>query len=162
MINQEVNKEKLNLPLSWEASRFYGKKDSNWFWYLAGVAMIVVITAIIIKNFLLAVLAVVGYFTISIVGSQGRQKHSFELDMDGIRINSKHYAFKDMESFWIDYTPPHKKELILKTKKILVGHLIIPLGDINPNKIRAILINILKEERHEESLLDIIADWLGL
>ena len=148
--------------MKWQASHFYGKKDSNWFWYLAAVAMIVIIIATVTKNFLLAVLAIVSYFTVSLIGSQNRQKNIFELTTEGIRINSALYSFGDMQSFWINYSPPYKKELVLKTKKLLIGYLRIPLGDNDPNKIRSILIKILQEEKHEESLLDIIADRMGL
>jgi len=148
-------------PIKWRCLEYdYHPKTSDWFWFVASGALLIVIVAIIMRNFLFAALAIIAAFVVAILGTKKPQKINFIISTRGVEIGKQIYSYKELESFWINYDPPRKKELIVKSKKKLVGLIKIPLDNIDPNLIRKKLIRVLKEEEVEESLVETIADWL--
>ncbi len=137
------------------------KKSTDWFWYIGSGALIVVIVSIFLKNFLFAVFAIVAVFVIFALYTQTPQETDFKIDAKGIKIGKTFYKYKEIDSFWINYNPPHKKELILELDKRLHPHVKIPIGNQDPNEIRDFLSKILEEEEYEESLIETIAERLG-
>ncbi|MDP3784660.1 MAG: hypothetical protein Q8R12_01115, partial [bacterium] len=67
------------------------------------------------------------------------------------------YPYDDLKSFWLNYDPPHVKELYVISKKVLLPQLSIPLGQTDPNQIREHLLKFLEEREIQESLADAIA-----
>ena len=84
----------------------------------------------------------------------------FSLTHQGLAIGEKLYPYEHLKSFWLDYKPPERKELIVISKKILMPKIVIPLAETDPNPIREFLVKILKEEYQEPSLSEEIARHL--
>ncbi|MCF7835736.1 MAG: hypothetical protein K9M15_01300 [Candidatus Marinimicrobia bacterium] len=148
-------------PIKWRCLEYeYHPKTSDWFWFVASGVLIIVITAILMKNFLFAVIAVLAGFILTILGTKKPQEIEFCISGKGVEIGEKIYPYKELDAFWVNYNPPIKKELILKSKKKLVGLVKIPLDHTDPNMVRKNLSRVLKEEEIEESLVETIADWL--
>ncbi|MBI2626767.1 MAG: hypothetical protein HYW77_00805 [Parcubacteria group bacterium] len=80
----------------------------------------------------------------------------------GVSINDHTFSYQNIESFWVRYEPGHIKELSLRCKNLLHQHVKIPLGDEDPNKIRAQLAKYIPEEIHEETFSDFLGRKLGL
>lgn len=114
------------------------------------------------KNFLLGVIAIASAFSVALAGAQHPRKMTFAIEKRGVKVGDHLYPFKELESFWIDYEPPHKKELLLKLKRKIIKHIRIPLGETDPKQIRDIFKKILKEEEYEETFTDIITEKLGI
>ena len=158
----EKPQKKCFSPLEWSDFEYnYYQKDSNWYWYVASGALLIIIAAVLMRNFLFAALAVAAAFAVIMFGAQKPKKVNFYIDARGIGIGRHIHAFSELKSFWIHYDPPAKKELILESNRKLLPLIKIPLGDTDPNAVREFLIKMLKEKKQEESLLETIAERLG-
>lgn len=152
-----------DLPIKWEEYEYeHRPKSGDWFWYIASGALILIIVSILMKNFLLGIIAIAGALSVAVLGVQKPRKLGYAIESGGIRIGSQFHPFKEIDSFWISYEPPHKKELLLKSKKKVLKHMIVPLGNNNPKSIRDILKKVIKEEEQEESFVDILTEKMGL
>jgi len=148
-------KSQILKKLEWTAPEFTKyKKNKSWFIWLIFFALVIIIIAIIFKNFLWVVLTILAVFTIYIYATKEPRKIKFSISGKGIQIDQKIYKFENLKSFWIFYDPPEVKEISLRSKKVLMPYIKIPLGDQNPVEIRKLLLNFLPEKKHKESIID--------
>jgi hypothetical protein len=151
-----------NSLLEWRALEHnYVPKNNNWVWAVSSSALALLIAAILMRNFLLGVFAVLSALVLLLAGGKKPRKLTFSITRKGVKTGSQLHAYKNLESFWIFYKPPEKKELILSGNKIFSGRIRIPLADVDPNLVRKRLLEFLEEREQEESLLETIADKLG-
>lgn len=155
-------KQETFLPLAWTEFEYtHSEKDANWFWYVGSGALLIVIIAILMHNFLFAAFAIVAAFAVIIMAAQKPKKMNFSIEDKGIKIGHRLYFYDELKSFWVNNRPPRKKELIIESGKILIPHIKIPLGNVDPDLARKMLLKKLKEKKQEESLTEIIAERLG-
>ena len=86
----------------------------------------------------------------------------WEITRHGVAIDRSFFPYQELRSFWIEYRPESIKEISLKSRKWYQGYLKIPLREDNPLKIREILLEYLPEERHEDTLVEVISRKLGI
>ncbi|RJQ13729.1 hypothetical protein C4553_02435 [Candidatus Parcubacteria bacterium] len=165
MENQEGEKETeiAKVLVSWRAQEFaHYERDKNWYALWLITSLTGIILAIIFKNFLFAIFIFFAALAIFVHALQEPRVISFKITARGIVISDRLYPFEELESFWIIYEPPHIKELIIKSKRILMPQINIPIGDENPVKIRQALLEFLTEKEQKHSLIDSISRWLRL
>lgn len=138
----------------------YKPKSTEWFWYVASGSLVLIIIAILLRNFLLGVFAIITGLVITLSGVKKPQKINFSIEEKGVSIGNQLYPYDELESFWIDELPD-KKELILISKKKLMGALKLPLTKTDPDLVKERLLTFLKEKEHEETFTEAIADKLG-
>ncbi|GEM_PF-786468 len=80
----------------------------------------------------------------------------------GVTIDDIAYYYKDLKSFWLDYSPHGPKELSLEAKKWYMPYIKVSIEDQNPVEIRSLMINFVTEREHEKSLVDLISRRIGL
>jgi hypothetical protein len=131
-------------------------------WYIASGALIIIILSIFLKNFLLAVIAIISAFTLALYSVKKPDRFKFEIGVKGIKINDKLLEYKEMDHFWINYDPPVRKEIVIKSKNFFAPHKKIPLDKTDPNLARKALKKFLKEEEIEPSIIDAFTDWMGI
>lgn len=88
------------------------------------------------------------------------ESHQTTVDAAGIIINGKRYFYRQICSFWLNYEPPHEKELIIILRKRFAPMIRIHLGDADHLEIRKIMVSLVPETEHEDSLLDQIVKKL--
>ncbi len=145
--------------IEWEAPEFeYREKTADWFWIVGIATITLIILAFFFKNMLWGILATVGGFSISLYGAKKPATVKFKIDPKGIRVGDRMFEYENLESFWINYDPPQKKELIVKSKKTFMPYTKIMLRSEDPEKIRGYLLQFLDEEKIEESLTQTIME----
>ena len=82
----------------------------------------------------------------------------FEINEEGIIIDKKLYLYNTLESFWII---GKEKKVIVKSKKLVVPFLILPLENVDPKYLREHLIKYIKEEEMSEPMAHTIMEKLG-
>ncbi len=148
--------------LEWTDFEYTHKqKNADWFWYIASGALLITVIAILLRNFLFAILVITATFAIVLLSIKKPRELKFSINTLGVKAGADFYSYKEINSFWINYNPPTKKELIIKPKKKISQHIKIPLGNIDPNTAREFLIKILPEKEHEETLTETIIERLG-
>ncbi len=145
-------------PLEWSAPEFTKyQKDVIWFLIGGAIGLGLLIFSLLNKNFIFALIVILSAFSLYVWSQKEPRKIKFVINVKGIMIDNACYNFDNLKSFWIFYEPPEVKFLSLESKKTIMPHIKIPLGEIDPNKIRELLLKFLPEEKQEESLIDVLA-----
>ena len=147
--------------ISWQGYEYtYHEKSSDWFWALGIVALSSAVTAIIFKNILFALLILIGAFAVALFAAKAPHLIHFEINRRGVAIDNVLYPFNTLESFWIDEDVHGHLSLILKSERVIMPYIIIPLHD-ETNEIRNILLGKLKEEELHEPISHKIFEFFG-
>lgn len=148
--------------IEWEAADFeYDQSGAAVLLIFGALLGVGGVGALFFKNFLFAIfLFIAGGLVISHAFRAPRQI-KFSTTSRGIKVGSRLYPFEDLKSFWIFYDPPLFKELALRSKKTFMPVIKAPLGELDPVRLRHILLRFLREEQEEMSAVDIIAKRLG-
>jgi hypothetical protein len=140
--------------IEWTAAEFVEyKKDKRWFFYAGLITIGLIIIAILIKNFLLAVIVLLAAVTVYIYSVKEPRKIIFSISGQGIQIDKQIYDFENLKSFWIFYNS-EIKELSIRSKKAIMPYIKIPLGKQDPVEVRELLLKFLPEKKHQESVID--------
>lgn len=146
-----------SLPYKWSAQEYeYFLKSADWFWAVSILTFAISVSSFILGNFLFGALILVSGFAIILFGVRKPQKVEFSITGRGVQIGKKLYPYEFLESFWIHYEPPLKKEISLMSKKTFMPYIRIPLGDTDPNTARELLIKFIKEKEQQEPFADTI------
>ena len=98
-----------------------------------------------------------------ILGLQEKKDVFWEINQRGLVIDSKAYLYKNLKSFWVEFDPPFLKELSFKHKGWHRSYIKLPLiGQESPAEIRNMLLGLLPEERHEDTIIETITRKLGI
>lgn len=161
---QKSEEEKLSnnflVLVEWSAPEYdHFEKSSSWYWAVGIISIGFFLVAIILKNFLFAVLVIIGAFTLALYGAREPKLASFAVTSRGLKIEKRLYPFGTLRYFWINYDPPRAKEIYFVSKKLFIPQISIPLGHADPNEIREHLIKFLEEKEVGEPLSHTIAKF---
>lgn len=154
-----------NLPqkLEWQAQEYeFHKKSPEWFWALGIITLAVALAAVVLENFLLAVMAALGGFSLALYGARRPKILAFKVDARGVTAGDKIYDYENIKKFWINYDPPRRKEMFIESKKTFSPLITIELGDADPETVRNYLLRYIKEEKIEEPFIATLARLLKI
>jgi hypothetical protein len=153
----------------WKTKERSGKKrDKKWYLIAGLVGLLMFVYAILTSNLIFAIIII--FAAVLIVLSDRAETQSFEvvLSDQGVQMGKEHYAYEQLEDFFIVYRPEENiKNLYLHFKRFARpslpenepkgfswllwllnfsrSRLSIPLEDTNPLLIRKNLLKYLKE-----------------
>lgn len=147
--------------ITWQAHEYNPTELSqDWYYYVGGAGVVLFIIALLTKNFLFAVLIIIGTGLIILLGTRPPELITFSLTPQGLQVKDQLYLYRNIVAFGLkDHEQPHK--LMMHVNRYFAPHLIIPLEDIDPELIRATLRPILPEVHFEESFVDLMIEALG-
>lgn len=167
IINPENNKKegKGRALLSWKIPEFV-RHERGIGWYIlafligAGLLLYAIFTA----NFLFAVIVLMAVLILALGSRQQPKILPFEILETGIVVGQRYFPYKNFSHFWIIYEPPEVKNLYFDFISVLKPTLSVPLENQNPNEVRKILLQYLKEdtEKEHESFSDFISRKLKI
>lgn len=158
MTDEEKIQDRFSSLFSWEAEEYeHYEKNKDWYWSVGIVTIGFFVLAIILENWLFAIISFVGGFAVAVHGSKKPKIVEFSITTRGIKADKILYPYDSLGHFWIHYDPPNHRELYLISKKMIQTQITIPLGKADPNEIREHLLKFLEEKEIEESLFDTIA-----
>ncbi len=139
--------------LEWEALEYHHiEKTSDWFWGLALLALTGVGVSIFFGNILFAAVILLGAGTLALFAARPPRMTQFAITDRGVRIGRNLFPYNSLESFWvIDESHTHP-QLLIKSKKLLMPLIVIPIAGERPEDIRQLLLQKLTEEEHHEPL----------
>jgi hypothetical protein len=144
--------------LKWTAPEFtHYRKNKSWFVVVGVIAAGLFGWALLTKNLLFALLIGLSYFSVVVYGLKKPRKIPLTITPKGVKVEQTLYPFDNLRSFWIFYDPAQVKELSLRSKKLIMPYIKIPLGEQNPVEVRRLLLKYLPERKQEESLIDNLA-----
>ena len=149
--------------ISWQGyEHTHHEKSSVWFWALGIVALSSAVVAIVFENILFALLILIGAFTVALLAAKTPHLIHFEINRRGIAIDDLLYPFSTLESFWIDEDEHEHHTLILKSQRVIMPYIIIPLDElIEFEDVRNVLLTKLEEEELHEPISHRILEFFG-
>ncbi|MCX6717832.1 MAG: hypothetical protein NTU76_04130 [Candidatus Taylorbacteria bacterium] len=143
----------MNEKISWKALEYKKKiRTADWYWAVIIIALSIIVISVILHNTLFAILIFISIFSLLIF--------SFK-DPEGIIVNKDMYPFSSLESFWIDITDEKEPKILLKSKKVIMPFIIIPIEEYHHLDIREFLLRYLEEKEMNEPISHKIMDKLG-
>jgi len=145
--------------MSWE---FFERprQERGRIWY---TAMIVaggglLLYALITANFLFALIIVMFSLVLYVSTIFEPARVRIIMSEDGIEVGDSFFPYRDIDKFWFYYEPPISKNLYLEFKSMLRPRLRIDLDEQNPNQVRQVLAQFLREdlEQVEEPFSELI------
>lgn len=150
----------MNEPLSWVALEHeHIDRHPDWFWVVGIVALGGATLALFLGNVLFALFIVMCAITISLYALKHPERIQYEIGEKGVRVDTKIYPYQTLESFCI-HEHHDSFRLILKSQKIFMPYIFVPLDTIPPEDVRRAFAGKLPEiyvpESISEKLLEII------
>ncbi|MFA5318588.1 MAG: hypothetical protein WC323_03910 [Patescibacteria group bacterium] len=162
-INKEYESEAL---INWDIPE-YDRYERGKTWYI--IAIIVALAALIIafwvENYLFAIIIVLSALIITINQWREPAQINFSIHDEGLLLGRKFIDYSELRNFAIIYKPRQDiKKLYFEFESVFKPRLSIYLDNINPLKIRDILLNYLQEdlERENEPLSESLAKLFRL
>ncbi|MFA7286142.1 MAG: hypothetical protein WC052_00560 [Patescibacteria group bacterium] len=164
-MEEQTDTDRKPVRFQWVVPEYHEYDRSREWYIVAGLcALFFLGIAIWYQNFLGAVLVLI--LTIIVVAQHGQTPIdvAVELREDGIQIGSAFFHYRDLQSFWFIYEPPDVKTLYFDFRSQWRVRLPVPLQDMDPVAIRAMLLQYLEEnlEREAEPTSDSLSRWLQL
>ncbi len=152
-----------HLPLTWQAYEYHHREKSNdWFWALGIIAVGGIVAAIFLHNLLFALLILVASVAIGLFAAREPDLVTFAITRRGIRIDDDLYPYQNLDGFWIeDISEAHVPKLLLKSKKVLMPMIVIPIEEVEPEDVYAALLYFLPEEELHEPFAHKIMEFVG-
>ena len=148
-------------PLHWQALEYeHRERTPDWFWAVGIITIALSVTAIILHNVLFAFVIVLAGFVLSLYAARPPKEIDVVIDDNGIRVDNVFYPFHSLESFWIDEREFDSKVLI-KSQRLMMPYIIVPMGDVDGEKVEAYLTRHIPVVFHSESSFHIIMERLG-
>lgn len=154
--------KKKGIEIIWKAAEYeHAPKDVSWYWLIGSGAFFLLLLALWQKNFFFAVFIILAAFLVIGFGKRRPQIIDFKVNDEGIEIGKKFIAYEGLEHFAVRSRPEHLDEIILKKKTAINPFVHVPIDSKLGEKVRALLLEKLPQEEHQESLVDLFSEWLG-
>lgn len=149
--------------LSWIAPEYeVYEKSTLWYFSFGIILLAIVVYAMITESPIMAIT----FILIGMVGYIFLQKEprdiEFVVNYEGVRAGRELYDYENIESFWINYDPPHTKTLTLHTNAAMMPFVHIPIGNNDPVKLREVLIDFVPEVKQDPSFMDALERFLHI
>ena len=147
--------------IEWEALEYkHRKKSSNWYWLVGFIALVVIVGAIIVKNFLLAILVLIGTSTLMLYAVRRPKKIQMVVSRRGIQIHNNLFPYHTLRSFWL-HEQEDERKIIIQSEKLFMPHIHLPLSEtVDHEALRVFLLDFLPEEPHRPTVIDLLAEYL--
>ncbi len=153
--------EASQVSLRWSAFEHeHIERGSDWFWALGIIAVCAALTSILFSNVLFALVIIIAAVTIALIAQHPPELHEFEISERGIRTGPTLHPFENIISFWVE-TEVGEPTLLIDTIAFMAPNLVIPLGDTNPDEVRAYLRERVEEVPMQEPLAHKILEIFG-
>lgn len=147
---------------SWQTPEYsYKEKSSDWYWIVGIISAALVITTIIFGDALFGIVIAIGAFTLSVFAARKPKNLQVHVTDKGVAINKTLYLFSDLNGFYLDEEHWDGPRLMLRSKKILVPLISVPVKFSNTSELRSFISEHIKEQRFDQGFLQTIFERLG-
>ena len=150
------------MVIEWETDEYeYREKSNNWYWLVGFIALALFITAIVMKNFLFAILVFLGAGLLLYHANRQPRKMRVIVSRRGIQIRNNLFPYHALRSFWLHDEENEPRKIIIQSEKLLMPHIHLPLHEsIDHEALRVYLLDFLPEEPHRPTVIDLLAEYL--
>lgn len=150
----------MEADIHWKAEEYaHREKTVDWYWALGIISVSAIIISIILKNFLFAILILIGAGTVVLFSVKKPRLIDVKINHKGIIIDKFFHPYSEIDSFWID---GHR--LMFRSRKTLHPLITVPapMEEFEQDLVREYLLEYLEEsEESTSSFVDVIVNKLG-
>jgi hypothetical protein len=158
----EEEKKNALEPITWRAAeREFTEKSLGWYVVTGIVALALVIAALVLKNYLFALFLVLAAAVVYFLSRRHPRIVDFRIDEQGVMMGDTEWHYSEIEAFTIHQRFGKLDHIVLRRKISMNPFVHIPIDGRLAVQARAMLAERLPEFEFEETLLDMLADWLG-
>ena len=148
--------------ISWRALEYKRKeKTADWYWAVILISLAMVVTAFIMHDVFFAILIIIStaiLVSFSIIAPRTIQ---ININQKGVTLEKERYPFATLDSFWVENADEDNQKIILRSKKLLMPLVIIPIEEHSHLDVREFLLKYLPEVEMHEPLAQKIMEKLG-
>ncbi len=148
--------------LEWKTPEYpFKEKSREWYISLVVIGIGFVIGAIMLENYIFAILSIVAVLSIFIITSNPPKEVLVSISKKGVSIGSKEYHYSKIESFWVNELeePPR---LLIKTRDPLSSLISIQIIGVDEDDVRIKMIRYVEEEEMYEPVIQRLMEHLGI
>lgn len=147
--------------ISWDApEHHHTEKNNDWYWAVGIITLTAAALTFIFGNIIFGILIIVGVFALIVHASKKPGTIHVEINDRGVMIDKNLYPFLTLESFWIDaHEVPSK--ILLKSTKTFMPYISIQIEEVDPEKVRGVLLKYIAETEHHEPLTQKLLERFG-
>jgi hypothetical protein len=146
----------------WEAPEHnHIEKTNDWYWVVGIIGVAGSVASIIFSNVLFGVVILLAVMTVIITSHRQPRVIEFEVSVRGVRIEQDLYPYSTLDSFYIDEESPSGPQLIVKSRKLFVPLLILPIPKDYIDDIEDVIAPRIREEHLEEPLSHRLLEYFG-
>ncbi len=147
--------------IAWNAPEHYHfEKSPDWYWAVGIITITCAVLAFIFGSIVFGIFILVGALALTLHASRRPRTLHYEINDRGIVVDNILYTFLSLDSFWID-TLHHEPKIILKSRKTFMPFISIPISEVSPDDVRAVLLSYIAETEHVEPFSQKLLEVLG-
>ena len=148
--------------ISWKALEYKRKeKTADWYWAVILISLAMVVTSFILHNALFAILIIISTGILMSFSMTAPKTVSISINQKGIVVGKEMYPFATLDAFWVESADGEDQKILLKSKKLIMPLIAIPLEEHHHLDVREFLLNYLPEVEMHEPLSQKIMEKLG-
>ena len=157
--NETPIKKELSEEIYWNDYEYeFQEKTADWFWIFGSIAILLIIISLILKNFLFALIIILGSFILGTYAKRPPSIITYGLGRHGVKYSETLFRYDTIKSFWVN---KNSNRLIIESTRLVKPHISIPLNETDPEIIREKLLPILKEKEYMGTFSDFVSDFFG-
>ena len=154
--------EEYTASVTWEALEHeHREKTSDWYWALVIIAIAAAGVTVIFGNVLFAIVIILGASVMVITAMRKPKMIDFGITTRGITIGNELYPYTLLESFYIDEECASGPQLLVKSGRLFMPLIIMPLPEDALDEIDQLISSRLPEEHLEEPLAHKVLEFVG-
>jgi len=148
--------------ISWHALEYKRKeKTTDWYWAVILISLAMVVISFIIHDVFFAMLIIISTVILLSFSLTAPKIVEIGINQKGITVGKEMYPFATLESFWVESTDESNQKILLRSKKIIMPLIVIPLEEHHHLDVREFLLKYLTEVEMHEPLSQKIMEKLG-
>jgi hypothetical protein len=147
--------------IAWQApAHIHTEKKTDWHWAVGIITLALAGVAFIFGEVIVGIFVIVAAVALTLHASHHPKIISYEINDRGILADDTLYPFVSLDSFWIphDYVPAR---LLIKSRKVFMPLIVIYIEEVDPEKVREVMLKYIAETEHHEPFLKHLLERLG-
>ena len=148
--------------ISWKALEYKIKeKTADWYWAVILISLAMVVASFLIHNALFAILIIISTAILMSFSMTAPKTISISINQKGLIVGKEMYPFATLDAFWVESADSEDQKILLKSKKLIMPLIAIPLEEHRHLDVREFLLSYLPEVEMHEPLSQKIMEKLG-